>query len=366
MWPGRRTTGPCDLTDVSGQRRVHLLFPAGYDDPARASGGNVYDHRLRDGLEAEGWTVVDQQVSGAWPVAESSIDAAVEEQLSRVPDGTLVLFDGLLGVATTPLLKHARRVRLVALVHMPGPPGGPPAVLLGASRLVITTSAWTASQLAERSATAVVARPGVARAGLATGTPGGGSLLCVGSVVPAKGYDVLVAALAQLAERDTAGRAPAWTCTCVGARDRDPGFAGHLLQVAADRGLDDRLLFTGVLGGAELDRVYDRTDLLVLPTRLDSYGMVVTEALARGVPVLASAVGGVPEALGHAPDGTRPGVLVPPGDVQALSTAVSQWLTDIDQRERLRASARARRSTLTGWDETARTVSDALARLDHS
>ena len=53
--------------------------------------------------------------------------------------------------------------------------------------------------------------------------------------------------------------------------------------------------------------------MLVLPSRKETYGMVVTEALSRGIPVIASDVGGVPEALGAAPGGAQPGLLVPPG-----------------------------------------------------
>src|SRR6185437_13144758 len=97
-------------------RQVHLLCPAGYDDPQRPSGGNVYDRHVRDGLAALGWIVVDQQVSGAWPAPKGSIESEVERQLALVPDGGLAVFDGLLGGAEAALLRHARRLRLVALV----------------------------------------------------------------------------------------------------------------------------------------------------------------------------------------------------------------------------------------------------------
>ena len=65
--------------------------------------------------------------------------------------------------------------------------------------------------------------------------------------------------------------------------------------------------------------------------------MVATEALARGIPVLAVRVGGLPVALGHAPDGSVPGLLVEPDE---LAGALRRWLTDADLRERLRRSAR--------------------------
>ena len=80
--------------------------------------------------------------------------------------------------------------------------------------------------------------------------------------------------------------------------------------------------FPGPRTGPELDRAYAAADLLVLASHAETYGMVVTEALARGLPVLAAEVGGVTEALGHGDDGTRPGLLVPPGDPAALGAAL--------------------------------------------
>jgi len=90
--------------------------------------------------------------------------------------------------------------------------------------------------------------------------------------------------------------------------------------------------------------------------------MVVTEALARGIPVLAAAVGGVPEALGMAPDGTRPGILIPPDDPKSLAAALRAWLTDAGLRARLRVAATARRTPLPTWDDTARRLSEVLDR----
>ena len=110
-----------------------------------------------------------------------------------------------------------------------------------------------------------------------------------------------------------------------------------------------------------LDRSYAAADLLVLPSRAEAYGMVVTEALARGLPVVAANVGGVPEALGHSANGTRPGLLVPPNDAAALGAALRAWLGDAALRSRLRRAARERRDSLPGWPTTVSAVASALA-----
>jgi glycosyltransferase involved in cell wall biosynthesis len=88
--------------------------------------------------------------------------------------------------------------------------------------------------------------------------------------------------------------------------------------------------------------------------------MTVTEALAYGLPVIAADVGGLPEALGSAADGTRPGQLIPPGDPAAIAAALGSWLGDERHRDRLRAAARQRQSTLRGWEQTTREIASAL------
>jgi glycosyltransferase involved in cell wall biosynthesis len=125
--------------------------------------------------------------------------------------------------------------------------------------------------------------------------------------------------------------------------------------------LDDRLYFPGPRTGAALHRSYATADLLVLASRAETYGMVVTEALAHGVPVLATDVGGVTEALGHGAGGIRPGLLVPPDDPAAFGTALRSWLGDAELRGRLRRAARERRASLPGWSTTASVIAGVLA-----
>ena len=168
--------------------------------------------------------------------------------------------------------------------------------MLGAAASVVTTSEWTRRVLMEMYSLpgerVHVARPGVDAADLAPGTADAGALLCVAAVTPGKGHDVLLDALATIGGLS-------WHCRCVGSLDRDPAFAEALRRRVRGGGLGDRVCFAGPLTGAELDQSYGAADLLVLASRAETYGMVVTEALARGLPVIAAEVGGVPEALGR-------------------------------------------------------------------
>lgn len=336
-------------------KTLHFVVPAGIDDQARPSGGNTYDRRVRRGLAAAGWTVLAHEISGP--------DAALAQALARIPDGSVVLLDGLVASpAADVLVPVSRRLRLVVLVHMPlgrDEPDAREAAVLSAAASVVTTSAWTRSVLLANYSLpgdrVHVAEPGVEAADLAPGTATGGSLLSVAAVIPGKGHDVLVAALAGLAGRR-------WRCRCVGSLERDPGFVASLRRRAADGGLDGRVRFSGALPEEGLARSYGEADLLVLPSRSETYGMVVTEALARGLPVVAADVGGVPEAMGYGAGGTRPGVLVPPGDAAALGDALRAWLGDADLRRRLRRAARERRESLSDWSRTTAAVADVLAR----
>jgi glycosyltransferase involved in cell wall biosynthesis len=344
-------------------RAMHLVVPESIDDPARPSGGNTYDRRLCGELSELGWVVHEHAVPGeAGPLARV---------VRRIPDGAVVLLDGLIAsAAPEALVPEARRLRQVVLVHMPlghRPPDDEAGAVraregevLAAAAAVVTTSDWTRRRLGELYALPTervhVAEPGVGPAPLARRTAAGDALLCVAAVTPGKGHDVLLDGLALVAD-------VSWRCECVGSLDRDPPFAGAVLTRARDSGLGDRVRFPGPLTGEDLDRAYGAADLLVLPSRTESYGMVVTEALARGVPVLAAEVGGVTEALGQGEDGTQPGLLIPPGDPKALAAALRAWLEDADLRDRLRRAARERRANLRPWAATASTVADVLAEI---
>ncbi len=347
--------------------RVHVIAPAGFDDPGQPSGGNIYDRRVCAGLAEAGWEVLVATVAGPWPVPGSGARADLARIVSAIPDGETVLIDGLIASpAATQLLPHTGRVRMTVLLHMPlatavdthhdaSAERSEQAVLRAAAGVVVT-SEWTRRQVLTRYAIPAcrvhVARPGVDRVA-APARPVRGQLICVGVLGRHKGQDLLVEALAELADRN-------WHCVLAGSLDRDPDFVEQLQTRISRLGYDHRVRLSGVLTGAALSQAYATADLLVAPSRSETYGMTVTEALAHGLPVIAAAVGGLPEALGSTADGTRPGQLIPPGDPAALAAALADWLGDERHRHRLRAAAQQRRSTLCSWEQTTQEISNAL------
>jgi glycosyltransferase involved in cell wall biosynthesis len=339
----------------SNATTVHVVLPNDIDDPANPSGGNVYDRQLCRGLATAGWRVQEHPVHGGWPRPTAADQAALARTLAALPGGALVLVDGLVASGVPDVLvPEAGRLRLVVLVHMPLGDATEQAAL-SAAAAVVTTSDWSRQLLVDRFGLPIArvhtAVPGVDAAGLTTGEDAGSRLLCVAPVQPHKGHDVLIEALVTLTDLP-------WSCVCAGSLDRDRGFANSVRRRAGHR-----VRFIGPRARADLAADYAAADLLVQPSRREAYGMVVSEALARGIPVVATTVGGLPEALGQAPDGSLPGVVVPPDDPAALAAALRRWLCEPAARIRLRESARMRRTTLPGWESTAKIVSDALSAV---
>jgi glycosyltransferase involved in cell wall biosynthesis len=354
-------------------RSVHFVMPGGVDDPTAPSGGNAYDRRVCLDLPGFGWQVERHAVAGSWPRPGAPARTELARTLRDLPDDTVVLIDGLVACGVPEIVvPEAERLRLAVLVHLPlgDETGLEPGLaleldakereVLRAVPAVIATSDWAVRRLVSHHGLAPervhVATPGADIAPLAPGTDGLSRLLCVAAVTPRKGQHRLIEALAGAQDLP-------WSCVCVGGITQDPEYVAHLRMLIKKYGLQDRLHLAGPQAGAELDASYAAADLMVLASYAETYGMAVTEALARGIPVLATDVGGLPEALGRAPDGGVPGILVPPEDPAALAAELRGWFGEADVRRRLKAAARGRRAALDGWATTARSLAGVLGRL---
>jgi len=340
-----------------------LLLPG---DPATLTGGYEYDRRIAAGLRDLGWTVTVHALDASFPFPTPGALAHARATLAGLPSGGLVLVDGLaLGAMPALAEEAARRLRLVALVHHPlaletGLAPAAAAALRGAETRalaaaahVIVTSPATARALAdyrvapERISVVV---PGTDPAPLARGSGGPGlALLCVATLTPRKGHAVLIEALAGLRDRG-------WTLTCAGSRTIDPVTSAALERQIERLGLADRVVLAGERSRAALAPLYDRADAFVLATFHEGYGMALAEALARGLPIVATRAGAVPDTVPP-----EAGLLVEPGDPLALRHALRQLLDQAAVRERLARGARAARAQLPDWPQTCRRLAAVLA-----
>jgi glycosyltransferase involved in cell wall biosynthesis len=345
-------------------RSLAFMIPG---DLEALTGGYEYDRRIIAGLRTLGWTVDVERLDGSFPEPTPFAREDASRRFAALNDGTVVMIDGLaFGTLAEEAAREQRRLRLVALVHHPladetgiAPPLA--ALLeqserraLATARLVVVTSRPTAlglSRFGVHPDCIVVVEPGTDPAKLARGSADAlVNLVCVASVTPRKGHEVLVEALARLADRS-------WHLTCVGSLDRDPQTANRVRALLAQYDLSDRVTFTGDLHRPELDREYDCADIFVLPTFHEGYGMVVAEALARGLPVVSSPTGAIAELVT-----SDAGVLVPPGNVPELARVLGDVIDSKALRTRLAEGARRIRDRLPTWDMAARRMAEALER----
>jgi glycosyltransferase involved in cell wall biosynthesis len=338
-------------------------------DLATPTGGYAYDRRIIAELAALGWSVGVLDLGEGFPDPPIPVHIAAGARLAALPVGPPVVVDGLaFGVLAPAAAALQGSHALVALVHHPlsletGLTNDKAEALrvseyaaLSFAQHVIATSPATARLLvadfdvpAERLS---VVQPGTDRVNI-TARPGGGtvSLLAVGSVVPRKGYDVLVAALANLTDLP-------WRVLIIGDRTRSPETAQRLDGEIARLELSRRIEFIGAIDAESIAAYYKAADLFVLPSRFEGYGMAYAEAIAHGLPVVGTTAGAIPDTV---PEGA--GVLVPPDDVEALASALRRLIENTEQRQRLGQGAAAAAARFPSWQAQAALFANVLENL---
>jgi glycosyltransferase involved in cell wall biosynthesis len=346
---------------------VRQVFFAVPGDLATPTGGYRYDRRIIAELPALGWgaEVVNLGDGFPYPTADTRATACV--RLSALARGRPVVIDGL-AFGVLPDAAEALRAShsLVALVHHPlalesGLSATESASLhasersaLGCARHVIATSATVARLLVEHygvpSGTVSVVEPGTDRVSTAPRNGAGVvKLLAVGSVIPRKGYDILIAALARL-------RHLPWQLVIAGDCGRSPQTYRQVKGEIGRLGLAERVSLLGAVAFDELAPLYASADLFVLPSRFEGYGMAYAEAIAHGVPVVGTTAGAIPDTVPAAA-----GVLVAPDDIEALAVALQRVIENPADRERLAAGARA--ATFPSWPQQAALFARLLERV---
>jgi glycosyltransferase involved in cell wall biosynthesis len=339
-------------------------------DLATPTGGYGYARCVIAALRERNWRVGVIDLGDRFPRAGPAERASACARLLAAPADVPIIVDGLaLGVLAEEAHTAARDHCLIGLVHHPlaletGLAAEEAAAFrasetraLAAVRHVITTDESTGTLLAasyqvpRRRIT--VARPGVTRVCCAAQASHDGPvrMLAVGAVVPRKGYDLLVDALCELRELP-------WHLTIVGDRDRSSATAAALDRAIEGRGLADRIACVGAVSPERLDTLYRASDLFVQASWFEGYGMAVAEAIACGVPAVATQTGAALRIVG-----SHAGRLVAPGDATALTRALRLLIADRDLRANCAAAARRAAESLPTWEQTASAFEEVLGRI---
>ena len=337
------------------------------------TGGYAYDRQVLAGLGTHGVAATHLPLPGRYPSPTAADLEASTAALARLPADTTLLIDGLAYGAFPVALLARIRQRVVALVHHPlGLEAGltptraaqlialETAALARADHIIVTsplTKRLLVADFAVAARDITVAEPGTAAAGRAVGSRGGSGgngalqLLAVGSIVPRKGYPVLIEALAGLR-----ASAPTrhWQLRIVGSA-RNADEAAKLDRAITERDLGAHVQVLGALEGAALDAHYASSDLFVMPSLFEGYGMVLAEAMARGLPIVCTTGGAAAETV---PDAAA--LKVPPGDAVALRQALARAISEPDLRQQLADGSWAAGQRLPRWDQTCRLVATAI------
>jgi glycosyltransferase involved in cell wall biosynthesis len=334
---------------------LDFLLPG---DPQTLTGGYIYDRRIAEGLVNLGWRVAVHSLDASFPFPTPLALTEARTLLESIPTGRIVVIDGLaLGSMPEPLADHADRLRLMALIHHPlACETGLSSVeqqklkdseqrSLSAVRGVFVNSHWTKQKVAGYGVDLErihVVPPGTDPAPLAGGSGSASlQLLCVATLTPRKGHADLFDALAQLRDRS-------WYLRCVGSLTRNVDTVSALRKQITQLDLTDRVELLGEVTADALAHCYETADLFVLASYLEGYGMVHSEALSRGLPLVCTSAGAVPETVE-----ANAALLVPEGNVAGLVCALTKVMDDRSLLSDLASGARIARDNLPSWDQAA-------------
>jgi glycosyltransferase involved in cell wall biosynthesis len=180
------------------------------------------------------------------------------------------------------------------------------------------------------------------------------NLLCVANYLENKGQLLLIKALAEMKMFN-------WVMNFYGHQDIDKRYVSELLSQIRHHGLANRIFIHGPISGSALTQAYLHSDLFILPSYFETYGMVLTEALAHGIPVIASTGGGIPYTVPPSM-----GILFKPGDIRELQLIAKAILENTWLYGKLWNEAANYHKQVNTWTQSVEEFEKLLQKLFHT
>ncbi|MAH80281.1 MAG: hypothetical protein CMP39_01150 [Rickettsiales bacterium] len=263
-------------------------------DPSQRTGGYIYNSKICTGLFENGYLSEMLILDGQWPQSFSKV--RWDEQLNTISDNEFVVVDGMAWIAFSERQQKdlASRCHVWVLIHhlfdldpafKDKEDVNTDLTSLNWVSGWISTSVLTKDIINQRlnQNGGVVVQPGIEKS-VYIKNKNYLNLLNIANLTPIKHQDLLLKKLAVLHQYD-------WTLRIVGSLDRDNEWVEYLIRLTADLGLDKRVSFVGECNQSELETHFDWAGVMVHTPIFESYGMVLSEALSRGIPVISTPAG---------------------------------------------------------------------------
>jgi len=324
-----------------------------YEPLKDQSGGYLYDRKVIDYLRTQGHeTLVYTFPFEAGKVIEDRVDLLLEDELCYKD---LLAFNLHLKKKTPiPVIAIVHHLKCLESIPHPEDEREKEKNFLQSCNAAIVNSTATFEEIRKLGINlpALIAKPGCDHFRLPSGferkiPQNHFKLLSIGNLIHRKGFHLILEALEGLPEFS-------WELYIAGDETWDANYAG-LLKRKAGR-FKNKVKFLGKISGEYLSQFYLHSDIFVLPSYFEGFGMVIAEAIFHRLPVIASRVGGIPEIV----QDRNEGILIPPGDKFALEQALRFFLECPERLKPFIEACSLRCSSLPTWEETGRNIANFL------